>query len=463
MLGNALKLNFFRLWVFVLLGAVAASVFCGPARAAESSVYHPWRMHHIRDDYKIANSLNAADVNQDGFKDYSVIDESLGLQTIIFHSGKDGDVRAEWPRVVLGKTGNPEYSCLGDLDGDGNLDLVVLEGDDAEKGHKTGIRIWWGPDPDDVMSPEKWTDAGHIPGSENQQYLYCEIHDIDGDGFSDILAGGRRNSMTKEYAGLRWLTGPRDPDRRRDTAMWTNTFIDPDALSGHGFVVMDLDQDGDADIALANPDWDTSEWDESVDWYENPGNQAEATRKPWPKHQIWRGMQLYPKPQLAVGDLDGDGRVDLATQSQNWINLFRNEGGSPPRFQSTRIKKPGNIQWIGRPLKFADLDNDGQLDIVGALIHNDGLLPADRASVFWLKTSGDPFDPLSWSTYPIKWSDGFNSYRQWRGEKWDHLLFTDVDSDGDIDIVGNVEEHFQEVQDRYESFFSVVWFENPLK
>jgi hypothetical protein len=50
------------------------------------------------------------------------------------------------------------------------------------------------------------------------------------------------------------------------------------------------------------------------------------------------------------------------------------------------------------------------------------------------------------------------------GEKWDHLVFFDVDGDGDPDIVWNVEEHSAKGPDGKErSVFSVVWFENPRR
>jgi hypothetical protein len=86
-------------------------------------------MHHVCPDFLIANSLNAADVDGDGFDDYSVIDERRGLMTVIYHPGKSGDVRKEWPRLILGETVNPEYACLGDLDDDGAPDFITVEGD----------------------------------------------------------------------------------------------------------------------------------------------------------------------------------------------------------------------------------------------------------------------------------------------------------------------------------------------
>lgn len=423
-----------------------------------------WTMHHIHDDYIIANSLQAGDVNQDGFDDYSVIDERLGLQTIIFHPGPNGDVRKPWSRVVLGQTGNPEYSCLGDLDGDGNLDLVVVEGDDLERGYSTGVRIWWGPTPDKVADPAAWTDAGHIPGSGGHQYLYCLVSDLNLDGRPDILVGGRRHKTTKAFAGIRWLTGPAEGPRR-ELNRWQMHFIDPDALSGHGLVIADVNEDGRPDVLVANADWDTPKFDQDVAWYENPAD-PDAVTRPWTKHFIWKiATKYYPKPQIAVGDLDGDGHDDLATQTQNFVEVFRKDMADPADyFTKTNIQKPDWVQWVGRPIKIADLDGDGKPEIIAGLIHLDGLLPADKASVFMMKQVGDPFDKDGWSFHPIKWSDGYNSRAQWIGEKWDHLLVTDVDGDGDADIVGNVEEHFRRGPDgQPQSFFSVVWFENPLK
>ena len=357
--------------------------------AESAQTCKPWPMYHVCRDFLIANSLNAADVDCDGFDDYAVIDERRGLMTIVFHPGKKGDVRKEWSRIILGDTGNPEYSCLGDLDGDGAPDFVAVEGDDLSKGLPTGVRIFWNPGKSKAREASAWKDAGRIPGTEKGQYLYAECHDVDGDGALDIVVGGRRHTITKQYAGIRWLRAPTDPQDRRDLARWPTHFIDPDALSGHGFVFADLNGDGQADLVDANADWDTSLFDQEMFWYENPGTGKPAQLKPWPRHSIWKSTEFYPKPQTAIGDYDGDGLLDLATQTQNFIHFFRGKSKSPVAWQHIRAAKPDFIQWLGRPVKFADLNGDGRPDLVGALIHNDGNLPKDKASVFWLENNGD--------------------------------------------------------------------------
>lgn len=48
------------------------------------------------------------------------------------HPGKNGDVRREWPRLVLGQTGNPECVSLGDLDLLGNVEEHFHKGPDGK-------------------------------------------------------------------------------------------------------------------------------------------------------------------------------------------------------------------------------------------------------------------------------------------------------------------------------------------
>ncbi len=424
-----------------------------------------WAMHNISDDYLIANSMSPADVDGDGEEDYAVIDEWLGIQTILFTPKEKDSLRKPWKRVNLGVTGNPEYSSLGDMDGDGNLDFIVVTGDDLEKGLETGMGIFWGPSAEKVLDSKAWVNAGNIPSTLGQQYLYVETHDINNDGALDILVGGRRNALSGEYSGLRWITAPSDSEDRRDLTKWKSKYIDKAAYSGHGFVMHDVNGDGYKDILLANADWDTPAFEEDLAWYENPGLETSGEiEQEWQKHIIWKSPSFYQKPQIALGDLNGDGLADLATQTQNYIHLFLRKSKNEVSWQQIDVKKAEMVQWIGRPIKIADMNNDGKNDIVAMLIHNDGKIPKDKASVFWMEYKDELPTSDNWTFHPIKWSDGRNSYNQWIGEKWDHCIIKDLDEDGDMDIIGNVEEHYYYTEgvEIPSSYFSVVWFENEL-
>jgi hypothetical protein len=63
----------------------------------------------------------------------------------------------------------------------------------------------------------------------------------------------------------------------------------------------------------------------------------------------------------------------------------------------------------------------------------------------------------NWTTHVIKPGSGHLGTGWW-GEKWDQSIFYDVDRDGDLDVVANVEEF----HDLKKVHLAVVWFENPL-
>jgi len=74
-----------------VLGLLA---FCPAGQAGSpEDLRRPWKMHDISRDYLIANSLQPADVDGDGFTDFAVIDEQRGDMTLLLHPGAAGDVR----------------------------------------------------------------------------------------------------------------------------------------------------------------------------------------------------------------------------------------------------------------------------------------------------------------------------------------------------------------------------------
>jgi hypothetical protein len=447
-------------WAVVATVVVWTNGLAGRGEAQESRPTLPWAMHKIDNVMYNHNSLGPGDVNGDGCMDYAVMHEGPGKYTFILHPGKGGDVRAPWKKVIVGKGGNPENSAFGDFDGDGFLDIVGVGGEGA------GIKIFWGPEPSRVTDPAAWTDGGTIPGTPNRGHiLSVQSQDVNQDGATDILAGGRAlgthstaNVEGKKTAGIIWIEAPAAKEDRRNLSKWVIHDIDSSNKGGFAFVHNDVNMDGHLDIINCNADWNTRKSETEVVWYENPGHGSLEQKKEWRRHVIYQGGDFYSKAQVAIGDLDGDGLIDFCIPTETQIFFFRKTGVNPVSWERIIIPKDKKTQWLQRPLAMADLDGDGKMDLVGMLIYGKGLNPPpDKASVYWMSYSGTKPTADNWTTHVIKWGDG-GTAGGWRGEKWDNIRFGDIDGDGDLDIVGNCEEHHDAQK---KTIIGVVWFENP--
>lgn len=413
-----------------------------------------WRMHPVDNpgDW-LPNGLDGADVNGDGWEDYLTNYEFTGRLRVALHPS--GAPSADpWPAIDAGRVPNAENAAFGDLDGDGWVDILVAHGVEHTDA-LAGIRVLWGgPGP-------SWSDGGDIPSSLGLgHWLTVRAADLDGDGDLDVVAGGRASRTAGgdrravdapglAWAGIRWWENPGAGDR--DLSRWPRHDIDPMTRSGHGFEFGDVDGDGDPDIVNGNADWDTPDEEENVVWYENPGQHPEI-EAPWPVQEVYRGPEFVGKEQAVVADLDGDGRNDILIPTGAAIYWFRQHGNGVV-FDLVPIPKHPATRWPQRTLRAADLNGDGRPDLIGALIHRNGRLPADRAAVFWMEGTAE-----GWTTHVVKWGDDFLGLGRFNGEKWDQIIVRDVDGDGDPDLVANCEEY-----NRLRSIIAVVWFENPSK
>jgi hypothetical protein len=316
-----------------------------------------------------SRAIAAADLDGDGDVDLVVGDgiaevrvfENLGPGAFL----EGATHQASGPRVL----------ALGDLDGDRAPDLVVLDAfaprvsvslNDG-RGHFTAPVIYrsvWNPN--DV-----------------------ELVDLDGDRLRDLVIAGADDMLVLRNAG--------DGSFRRAQS------IDPEICRFNQTVSLDADQDGDAELAVSGG--------YGVFSFQCCGavrvlDQVAGTWTPGPAL-----IDESCHEALAAGDLDGDGDVDLAAAySEGFLSgqaVLLNDGSGAFSTGWTL----SNLELPPRVLDVVDLDGDGDLDQVGET----------RA---WINDGAASFS-VGQSLVDTPWI---------HGSVFDQVL-ADVDQDGDEDIV----------------------------
>lgn len=356
-----------------------------------------------------------ADFDRDGDPDYTFC--TRGDKIYWMENAGAG----KWLRHVLGEIGTTQLGAVAaDVDGDGWMDLVI-----------GGV---WYRNP---RNPRQRPFTQHTYDS----LVKREIHDIaavdlNGDGRLAIVATGDR-------VGLYWYQVPNDPTAPGD---WPRTLITDTVLKEKegihaGFApegVADLDGDGDRDIVL--PDR----------WYEN-----RAAGKEWAKHTLPAGKRgrLYGLSARSwVADLDGDGDPDIAIadcdQQDSGALWLENNGQSPPRFTAHPLPKtaPG-VRGSFHSLAVADLDEDGDLDILAVEQEDPDLLP-----------SGAPPRWFVWENLDgraRRFAERVILDERLGGHD---VILADVDGDGDLDVLSKIWRRWKE--NANSGRFHADWLEN---
>ena len=218
-------------------------------------------------------------------------------------------------------TGQPTGVALADFDGDGLLDAVVSESDTVavEVFHNSGAGILA------LDTSLIWT------GFANS----VVAADFDGDGKPDIAtAGSNRIRMC-------WNDGPLG-------------FSAPEVLATNisPLVIIqdDLDADGLRDIATCNYS------SQSITVVRNLGTRAFAP-------QFNQSITTYPF-DIASGDLDGDGDLELFVTTLNSVRVFRNNGDNTYASPERHILPGEPVGIIS-----ADFDGDGDSDVIATDEH----------------------------------------------------------------------------------------------
>jgi hypothetical protein len=223
---------------------------------------------------------------------------------------------------------------LGDLDQDGRLDVVARD-QSAFGAAGNAIFIYR------QQSPDSWNK--HTIACPHGEGLH--LGDVDRDGDLDILIGGRWYENSGDLRSGKW------PEHE-----YTRAWTEPDTK----VEMADFNGDDRPDIVLTPAELRGQTY--KIAWYEAP---ADPQANDWAEHIIVPSIECVIH-SLGVGDFDADGTVDVAmaemhqgTDPDEVCIHFNQDEGTTWRKQVLSTKGSHDIV-------VADIDRDGDLDIIGA-------------------------------------------------------------------------------------------------
>ena len=224
--------------------------------------------------------------------------EPFPYSLVWYRIPKDPLTAERWERFVFAAGDAPglsHYLGIGDINGDGLPDAASgAKGDSSKAGADGQWFAWWQAGMDPTQPWTKEIVSAKQPGATN-------IHpaDVNGDRKMDLIASRGHG------VGVVWF------ERDANAATWTEHTIDGELREPHCLVAIDLDRDGDMDVATV------AYGSERAMWYENDG------RGNFKSHRIGEKQQAY---DIRVIDLDKDGDLDLvvAGRASNNVVWYEN-------------------------------------------------------------------------------------------------------------------------------------------
>src|SRR5262245_43505980 len=272
----------------------------------------PWAKHFVFERVQ-GESPPFVDIDGDGRP-----------ELIAHHAGRWGKIAPDWDRPAepwgfhpITAPGNyPQFyhgTGVGDVNGDGRLDLILNEG-------------WWEQPASEPLA-KPWTHHPFKFGQRGGAQMFA--YDVNGDGLADIIT-----SLDAHGWGLAWFEQVRDKGpitfRRHDImgdrseeAKYGVAFSQPHALA-----LDDIDGDGLLDIVTGKRRWahgPTGDIEPGAEpvvyWFKLVRDGRTARFLP---HRIDDASGVGV--QITVGDVNGDGTADVLTASKLGTFLFLNRG-----------------------------------------------------------------------------------------------------------------------------------------
>lgn len=280
------------------------------------------------------------DVDNNGWDDLVILDR--GITLVILFQDQFGFQKAE-----VGAVSDDVQWCaaVGDIDGDGCKDLI-------SGGEYDGVHCV-------RLSPNGTGVFEEL--AEGDMFMQgLTLVDLDGDGINDVFAC-HDDALSKLWRGE--AGGIPEPDAGLIplTDYEHEAYADTDHSGNYSVTATDVDGDGDLDVHIAKCRQFVNDPQDPRRVNQMWINDGEGG---WTEEAAVRGLVLYEQSWTAdFGDVDNDGDMDaLVTNHSASLTLLENDGQG----NFTDITEESGLNVVGFFLqaKMADLDNDGDLDIL---------------------------------------------------------------------------------------------------
>jgi hypothetical protein len=239
-----------------------------------------------------------------------------------------------WLRIIFDI--NVDAMLVVDVDGDLFSDIIAEALPD----------VYWLEAENQKVNSWKAMKIGTLP----------ETGHVNGQGYmlGQIVAGGKPEIILACGDGIYYFRIPNNPE----AGNWPKIRIASETMD-EGIGVGDIDNDGDIDIAVGKEEGKNF----MVMWYENPGN----GQGDWVGRLV--SETVYAPDRIVIADINGDSRPDIVVSEERYpgpdpdASLYWFEQLSDPKSQTWR-KHVVVTEYSLNNLDVADMDRDGDFDII---------------------------------------------------------------------------------------------------
>ncbi len=340
-----------------------------------------WMKHRFRDLNFVQQYIDdfsdlPVDVDGDGYPD--IVSVSWFAKRIAWWRNPGASSASSWKEADIHAGFNIEFAILADIDNDGRASEVVAQENgtpqawyevrngqmiahvisDRSYGHGIGAGDINKDGRTDILTPRGWLEApadpragnwtfhpdwettnmtGPVtgaeahsspPGPQQTSLGFMHVMDVNGDGLNDVVAGAAH-----DY-GVFWF-------EHTASGPWPRRAIDSTWSQAHASTLVDLNGDGRMDLVtgkrfMAHNGGDPGEREPlGVYWYESrlipaspstpaTGQGPGARGVEWVRHVVEYGGRIGGGMQIPVADLDGDGDLDVVCGGKSGLFLIEN-------------------------------------------------------------------------------------------------------------------------------------------